>query len=245
MQLFNAIKPTLIPAKKHPAYSFHLSLLCMLFFAASCATTPQLPSPPPKYAHHEEKTVSTVNSLWNDTASLYEDIKARRVNDLVTIRVIENITGSGKADTNTDRKSSLEASIDKFFGAPLNLNTRNLYGRGNTFEPKVKGSAESTFEGSGETTREGKLVGTITAKVVEVMPNGNLVLESRKEITINREKQILILRGMVRPDDIAKDNTVLSSRVSDAEVYFVGDGIIQEKQGPGWLVRLLDTVWPF
>jgi flagellar L-ring protein precursor FlgH len=77
------------------------------------------------------------------------------------------------------------------------------------------------------------------------MPNGNLVIESRKDITINREKQILVLRGMIRPEDIGNDNTVLSSRVADSEVYYVGDGVIQDKQGPGWLVRFLDKAWPF
>jgi flagellar L-ring protein FlgH len=244
MQISEIIKRQL-RAVVRPVSPGTLSLCLMILLIASCATTPHLPPPPPKYVPHEDKAMSSVNSLWQDTASLYEDIKARRVNDLVTIRVVENITGSGKADTNTDRKSSLDAGVDNFFGAPLNLNTNNLYGRGYTFEPKVKGSAESIFEGSGETTREGKLIGMITAKVVEVMPNGILVLESRKEITINREKQILILRGMVRPDDIAKDNTVLSSRISDAEVFFVGDGVIQDKQGPNWLVRFIDKVWPF
>lgn len=222
-----------------------LSLSVAVFFIAACATTAQLPPPPPKYVSHEEKATSSVNSLWQDIGSLYEDVKARRVNDLVTIRVVENITGSGKADTNTDRKSSLDAKVDNFFGAPLDLGAGNLYGRGHTFDPRVKGSAESVFEGSGQTTREGRLRGMITAKVVEVMPNGNLILESRKEITINREKQIFILRGMVRPDDIAKDNTVISSRVSDAEVYLVGDGVIQDKQGPNWLVRFIDKAWPF
>jgi flagellar L-ring protein precursor FlgH len=101
------------------------------------------------------------------------------------------------------------------------------------------------FKGKGATNRSGKLVGTITAKVVEVMPNGNLALESRKEITINNEKQILILKGMARPDDIATDNTILSSRIADAEVFFVGDGVLQEKQRPGWLGRIVGAVWPF
>jgi len=213
---------------------------------AACATTPELPPPPPKYVYQEERSVeATTNSLWRDTASLYEDIRARRLNDLVTIKVVENISGSGKADTSAGRKSTLDAGVDSIFGIPLNLNLNNLYGKGNTFSPTVKGSMKDDFTGSGETTREGKLIGTITAKVVEVMPNGNLVLEARKEITINNEKQLLILRGMIRPDDVAVDNTVLSDRVADAEVYFVGKGIIQDKQGPGWLVRFIDKVWPF
>ena len=185
------------------------------------------------------------STLSGDTASLYEDVKARRLNDLVTIRVVENITGSGKADTSTNKASTLDVGVDKFFGAPLNLNASNLYGHGNTFSPGVKGSATNDFKGSGETNREGTLVGTITAKVVEVMPNNNLLLEARKELTINNEKQILVLRGMIRPDDILADNTVLSTRISDAKIYFVGDGVVQDKQRPGWLVRVLDNVWPF
>jgi flagellar L-ring protein precursor FlgH len=104
---------------------------------------------------------------------------------------------------------------------------------------------KDSFKGAGETTRTGTLVGTITAKVVEVMPNGNLLLESRKDIVINNERQTLILRGMIRPDDVALDNTIVSSKVADAEVYFVGNGIVQEKQSPGWLVRMLDKAWPF
>lgn len=222
-------------------------LLLTLFLLSACATTPQLPPHPPKYVHQEEKVEqSSSNSFWHhDTASLYEDIKARRLNDLVTINVVENIVGSGKADTVAGRESTLEAGIGSFFGAPLNLNLKNFYGRGNTFSPSVKGSMKDDFKGSGETTREGKLIGTITAKVVEVLPNSNLVLESRKEITINNEKQVLILKGIIRPDDISIDNTVLSSRVTDAEVYFVGDGIVQDKQRQGWLVRILDKIWPF
>jgi len=217
--------------------------LCML---SSCATTPELPPSPPKYVYQEERIIKpSTNSLWDERASLYEDTRARRLNDLVTIRVVETIAGSGKADTATSRKSGVDAGVDTIFGIPNNLGLGNLYGKGNTFSPAVKGSSESDFKGSGETTREGKLIGTITAKVVEVMPNGNLVIESRKEITLNNEKQILVLRGMIRTEDVAVYNTVLSGKVANAEIFFVGDGLIQEKQSPGWLSRFIDRVWPF
>jgi flagellar L-ring protein precursor FlgH len=230
------------------AKSLKLSVLCFIlyaFFLFACATTPALPPPPPKYIHEEKIAPPSLNSLWRNTASLYEDVKAKRLNDLVTILVVENISGSGKADTNTAKESTLDASVDDFLGAPPNLNLQNLYGRGYTFSPTVKGSMKDDFKGTGETNREGKLVGTITAKVVEVMPNSNLVIESRKEITINNEQQFLVLRGMIRPYDISADNTILSSKVADAQVYFVGKGVVQEKQSPGWLVRILDRVWPF
>ena len=225
--------------------------VALAVFATSCSFTPKLPPPPPRYVYQNTQSEDMKPeehggiSLWRERASLYEDLKARRLNDLLTINVVENISGSGAADTAASRQSSADAAITDFFGAPLNLNKPNLYGQGYTFSPTVSGSSNNDFKGSGATTRSGNLVGTITAKIVEVMPNGNLAIESRKEITINNEKQILILRGMVRPDDVAKDNTVLSNRVADAEVFFVGDGVIQSKQDTGWFVKILDKVWPF
>jgi len=81
--------------------------------------------------------------------------------------------------------------------------------------------------------------------VVEVLPNSNLVLESRKEVVVNNEKEILVLRGIVRPDDIAPNNTISSQYVADAQIYLVGDGVLDDKQSQGWLVRFLDKVWPF
>jgi flagellar L-ring protein FlgH len=234
--------------KKRMTYQFCLLLIILLsslILLSSCAA-PKLPPSPPRYIEEEEQKIEkSVNSLWSNSASLYEDFKARRVNDLVTIRVVEDISGSGKADTTATRSSSLNAKVEDFFGMPPNANLQNLYGHGYTFSPTVKGSAEEDFKGAGETTRQGKVIGTITAKVVEVMPNANLFIESRKEITINNEKQILILRGMIRPVDISQDNTILSNKVADAQVYLIGDGVVQDKQSPGWLVRILDKVWPF
>lgn len=227
--------------------SFFMFLtLCALIIFSGCTTIHELPPQPPKYVYREEVPARpSANSLWSDRAGLFEDTKARRLNDLVTIKVVENITGSGKADTSTGRKSELDAGLADLFGMPLDFKLKNLWGPGKPFSPTVKGSMENDFEGTGETTREGKLVGTITAKVVDVMPNGNLVVESRKDITINNEKQTLVLRGMIRPEDIAVDNTIISSKVADADIYFVGDGVIQDKQKPGWLVRMVDWVWPF
>lgn len=223
-----------------------LSLITLCLILHACAT-PSLPDPAPRYIQPKAENrpapqQSSVNSLWRDTASLYEDVKARRLNDLVTINVLENMTGSGAADTNTGKTSSVNGSITDLFGLPLSASVNG--GRYN-LTPSLAAAYADSFKGTGATKRQGNLVGTITAKVVEVMPNGNLTLESRKEITINNEKQILILKGMVRPDDIGIDNTIVSSKVADAEVFFVGDGVLQEKQRPGWLGRIVGALWPF
>jgi flagellar L-ring protein FlgH len=212
----------------------------------SACMTPKLPPPAQKYVEPEAKSNRpSANSLWTDRAGLYENVQARRLNDLVTIKVSESISGSGTADTATTGKSTLEVGVDSVFGSPLNFGLKNLWGGQTPFVPAAAGHANTGFTGTGNTTRAGTLVGTITAKVVEVMPNGNLVLEARKELTINNEKQILILRGMARPDDIALDNSISSGKIADAQVFFVGDGIIQDKQRPGWFVRVIDNIWPF
>jgi flagellar L-ring protein FlgH len=220
------------------------SLLVVLLVLSACSS---LPAPPPRYIEPKAENAPAArqvaaNSLWRDTASLYEDNKARRLNDLVTINVLETMTGSGAANTSAGKTSSIGAGVTDFFGMPLSASVND--GRFN-LTPSLTAAFADDFKGKGTTNRTGNLVGTITAKVVEVMPNGNLLLESRKEITINKEKQILILKGMVRPDDIGTDNTILSSRVADAEVFFVGDGVLQEKQRPGWLGRIVGAVWPF
>jgi flagellar L-ring protein precursor FlgH len=209
---------------------------------------------PPKYIETvkpERPAYLSEGSLWIDRASFYEDRRARRVNDLVTVLVNERSMASKRAATDTARESSADYGLDDFFGMNRDFNIHNLpllsgfYKDRNIFSPTVRGQASSEFAGEGDTRREGRLVGTITAKVVEVLPNSNLVIESRKEIVVNNEKEILVLKGIVRPDDISHNNTVLSQYVADAQIYFVGVGVLDDKQSPGWLVRLLDKAWPF
>jgi flagellar L-ring protein precursor FlgH len=224
----------------------------------ACATpSSKLPPPPPKYVHDmsDHSSSSSANSLWADGENLFSDIKARRVNDLVTILIVENLSGSGTADTTTTRDSSVDLELAEFLGMAKDFGIQDrsllhhLYNIGESdatkFNPSIKGSGKSDFKGEGDTNREGALNATITAKVVEVMPNGNLVLESRKELTINNETQILVLRGIARGEDITSANTLISTKLADAQVYYVGDGVIQEKQSPGWLVRISDHLWPF
>ncbi len=213
------------------------TLFCVLIFIG-CATSPsaKLPELPPKYVYdvNDGGKTGTVNSLWNDDVNIFEDRKASRLNDIVTINVVESLSGSGTADTTTSRESSADIGLTNVLG-PLSTN----------LTPAVKGSAATDFTGAGDTNREGSLVATLTARIVEVLPNGNLILSGRKELTINDERQILVLTGMVRPDDISSSNIVLSSSLADARVYYVGDGVIHDKQKQGWAIRALDKIWPF
>lgn len=228
-----------------------------IIFLASCSELKEVRDiknagmPPKYYPETPQPQITSEGSLWRNKASLYEDKKARRVNDLVTILINESTSAQKTASTTASRDSSTNYGLDTFFGMNTDFNIHNLplingfYKAGNVFSPSVKGSATSDFKGDGDTARTGKITGTITAKVVEVLPNGNLVIESRKEIIVNNEKEILVLRGIIRPDDITQSNTILSQYVADAQIYLVGEGTLGDKQSQGWLVRILDKIWPF
>jgi flagellar L-ring protein precursor FlgH len=110
---------------------------------------------------------------------------------------------------------------------------------------RIKAAMESEFEGSGTTGRSGSIAAVISVRIVEVMPNGNLKIAGSREISINNERQYITLTGFVRPADIPWNNTVLSTYISDARIVYSGSGVINDRQRPGWMLRILDAVWPF
>jgi flagellar L-ring protein FlgH len=214
-----------------------------VLIAATTACSPALPPPPPWAPTPMSARIppgpATEGSLWRGTApmaDLYSDLRARRVGDVVTIKIVENAEALKSASTKTSRESGISGSVTSFFGAPLNFHG---------FKPEVAGSMKNDFEGSGTTQRKDTLVATMTAKVVDVLPYGMLRVEGYREVIINNERQYIILRGVVRPEDISSDNSVLSSAIADAQIAYSGQGVVSDKQKPGWIGRILDHVWPF
>lgn len=194
-------------------------------------------------------------SLWEDrSADFYMDNKARRVNDILTVKIEEISTASQQVSTKTSRDSSIIASITKFLGSPLHFGLENFWGKDRTgttspspdipFKPEIASSAKSSHSGSGKISGSGKLIASVTAKVIEVMPNGNLLVKGRKEVTIDKEKRLIILSGIVRPEDIEFDNTVSSSKIADARIEYTGTGVISDKQRPGTYHRIFDWLYP-
>ncbi len=241
------------PHVKEKARITKLSVIAVLSLMVlqACATTQvareikQAPMPPKYVDVAGPPRGPAPGSLYAGNAGIFSDHRARGLNDLVTIQIIENNSGSKTADTSTERSTDSDYSWSKLFGLPSNLGVGNFLGSGADFDPGLKGGTETKHEGKGSTTRKGKLNAYITAKVVEVLPNGNFVLEARKETLINNENQILVLQGLVRPQDISAHNVVQSTFVADARIFFTGVGVIDDKQSPGWLTRVMDNVWPF
>lgn len=202
----------------------------------------------PAYIPEPPREAASPGSLWQGEGKhslLFADHKARRLNDIVTIRIVESAKGSKSATTQTSRETTHQTAITKLFGLPTDLGIRNLFGLGTAFSPSLDASSTSEFDGSGTTTREGTLTATLTARVVEVFPNGNLRIAGKREVVINNERQYLILTGIIRPEDINANNEVASTAIADAQILYTGRGVLDEKQAPGWLTRFLDKVWPF
>ncbi len=186
-------------------------------------------------------------SLWRAGSplnGLFMDYKARAVGDIVTIRVIEKATAYNEAKTNTARESSLEAGIENLFNIEKKFPASKPF-----FNPfsaaSVKGGIKSDFDGSGKTSRLGGLTADITARVIDVLPNGNLRIAGAREVTVNSERQFLTISGIIQPRDISSDNTIESSRISDAKIIYSGSGVINDRQRPGWMARVIDYIWPF
>ena len=170
-------------------------------------------------------------------AGLMGDFRARHVNDLVTVRVIESIAAAGTADSSLSKSSAGSASVDKLFGLESKLPT--------LIDPTdlVGTSSDTKFAGGGTTTRSGELTATMTARVAEVLPNGDLVLEGAREIDINGDRQIVVLTGVVRPSDVTPANTVLSTQIGQLSIRYFGRGLIRDNLKPGWLIRILNKIF--
>lgn len=182
-------------------------------------------------------------SIWQaSSGSVTEDMKARRRGDTITIVISETASASKEAKTGTSRDSSMKAGMPGMLGLE---NTGIFKNNFSDLAKIINASSNSSFSGSGSTSRQENLKATITARVVDVQPNGNLMIEGRRNIKVNEEDQIIVLEGTVRSRDIAPDNTVNSSYVADARISYSGRGIISDRQSPGWLMNFLDKIWPF
>ncbi|MFN8009152.1 MAG: flagellar basal body L-ring protein FlgH [Terriglobia bacterium] len=180
-------------------------------------------------------------SLYSEAAvnsELFSDLKARRLNDIVTIRVIENTVAESNADTTTNRKGDTNLAVPNFFGAETHNPTI-------PFGSLVTANSEQKFTGDGGTKRSGSVTASLSARVVDVLPNGDLVIEGIKEVKVNNERQMLRIFGVVRPRDIGPDNVVLSPLIANMLVQIDGKGILSDNLNPGWLFRILTKVWPF
>ncbi|SIO39292.1 flagellar basal body L-ring protein FlgH [Halodesulfovibrio marinisediminis] len=209
--------------------------------AAKEKPVPSMPVAEPPQLLTPEMARANPGSLFQPTNAdfLFADNRARRVGDIVMVNIVENASAKNKADTTSDKDSSIDLGVDAFLGKS------SLPLLGKLSNPMVKASGKNKFKGEGETNRENKFTATVACRVLRVSPGGLLQIEGVRETQVNNETQYLMLTGLIRARDIADNNSILSSQVANARIKYFGEGVIADKQKPGWITRLMDTVWPF
>lgn len=196
-----------------------------------------------EYAATQEQNKPATGSIYTEAQSGYlEDTRALRVGDIVLVRINEKADAEGGATTNLSKETNRSAGVDSLLGlvpaiqkAYPNIDPKALMAMASQFD----------FAGEGQTKRAGSLNAVIGVKVKQELPNGDLFVEGTKVVMINYEEQHLYISGVIRPSDIAPDNSVDSALIADARVEFTGRGDIDDQVERGWLTKFLDAVNPF
>ena len=187
-----------------------------------------------------EESGRSPGSTWLNSSSmgdLARDLKANRVDDVVTIVVSEQASAVSTGATQTSRKSSVNSSINALAG--VKSSSGALANLANT-------ASDTELNGSGSTSRTTALTTNLTARVTKVLPNGFLVVEGTKNIQINSDWQTVTVRGVVRPSDLGPDNSIVSNRLGQLEVKLDGKGVVNDAiRRPNVLYRLLLGLLPF
>lgn len=225
--------------------------LCVAVGLVGCETAPMRdpefasvrPHPAPAPASHNGAIYQAGHGLV-----LFEDLTARQVGDILTIKLVEQTDASKRAETTLDKSNTVDVENPILFGSPVQFNAPGFLplasNKDNTLEFKI--DADREFEGTGESTQSNSLTGDIPVTVVEVLPNGVLVVRGEKLITLNQGHEHIRFSGLVRLADIAADNTVPSTKVAQAQIIYAGEGAVAESNAIGWLGRFfLGAIFPF
>jgi flagellar L-ring protein precursor FlgH len=200
----------------------NLKFIPLLFAAALAAT---LPAP--------------AQSLWNDSVSkpMFADKRANSVGDILTIVVQESSSANKNNETKTEKNSSWTAAVTSFLFPGF------LQFKGST--PAVNYNSDLKHDGSGAINNSETIVAQVAVKIIDVLPNRNLVIEGKRDTSFGDEHQTIILHGIVRADDVTAANTVLSYNVADATISILSDGSVTDSTKKGWFTRILGKVNPF
>jgi flagellar L-ring protein precursor FlgH len=174
-----------------------------------------------------------IGSCWTDTgklASLSSDYKAASIGDLITILVVQDVTASNTGTVSTDRSFKSSSSIDSL---PGRIHTGGV-------NPLLALHSADTLSGKGQASSTSSVRTQLSGKVMAVLPSGNLVIEAERAVTMNNERQKILLRGVVRPGDVGPNNTVASNTIASLELEIKGKGVVSDgTRPPHFVTRLL------
>ena len=242
-----------------------IALIALLFSAAGCVETsiregrepmdyesPEVPPSPPPSA----------GSIWSGSSPsasfMFFDEKARSIGDLVTVVIVEQTQALGDARTELRSERLVNGSLSsdvgfqKLISSPIRglmrifgfdePGTTREEGEGVNF---VQSRMQNDHRGEGLTRRSGRFTGVVTCRVIGVLPNGVLHIRGRRSVVVNHEAQYISLEGLVRQEDLTIENQVLSNSVAEMRLAYDGLGVLDDKQRPGWMSRVIDWVYPF
>ncbi len=177
-------------------------------------------------------------SLWNTQRpypAFFADTTARNLGDILSVIISEKQSIRNQEKSTFNKDSSLDAALENFQILP------------NAFEPlpSIRGFSNREFEADGKYDKLGSFETRISVVVIDVLPNGNMIIEGRRKVIMDKETKTMRLTGIVRPYDVTGANTVLSRQIANASISYEGDGPLTATTNRGWLSGLLDVVWPF
>jgi flagellar L-ring protein precursor FlgH len=183
--------------------------------------------------------VVRAQSLWQDDVSrpMFADKRATGIGDIITVTVSEISSANKNNETKTEKSSSWTAAVASF------LYPGFLQYKGTM--PAVQYNSDLKHDGTGAINNSENIVAQVAVKVMDVLPNHNLVVEGRRETSFAGEQQTIVLRGIVRPEDISATNSISSCNIADATIQIVGKGTVTDSTRKGWFTRILDKVNPF
>ena len=217
-----------------------LSMIPALALLAGCVTTtPSTAIHQPMSVRPEARAyIAPSNGAIFNVASarpLFEDRRARFVGDILTINISEKVQASKKSENKTSRSQAVDVSVPTIIGLPFKG------AQGTT----LAASDTNNFTGSGQNTSSNDFTGTITVTVIEVYPNGNLLVSGEKQIGLKEGEEFVRFSGVVNPNTITSANTVTSTQVADARIEYKANGFIDSAQVMGWLGRFFLSFMPF
>lgn len=216
-------------------------ILSVLGLMAACTPLPQRdPAFAPVQPADLRPPLQTNGAIYQSgyDMRLFEDNKAMRVGDVLTIKLQEQTQAKKKADQDTKKDTSISGSVPSLFGVAAS----SLLGS----DMKTELAFANQFQGEGASNQSNSLSGNISVTVVELLPNGNLRVRGEKRVTLNQGDEFIRLSGIVRPVDIDTSNTISSDKVADATIMYTGTGAMADASKVGWFSRILMSPWfPF
>ena len=214
---------------------------------AGCMHSPERVHPdfastePPASYYPEPETLEPTGAIYHEEASnlsLFEDFRARRVGDILTVLLAESTDAAKSSDTTLDKTNSTSIAN------PVLAGKTRSWGDDNNLNFEL--SSDSAFDGSSASNQSNKLQGSITVTIAKVYPGGNFYVQGEKWLQLNQGNEYIRLRGIVRPVDISSRNTILSTKVADARISYSGTGATADVNKVGWLSRFfISPFWPF